>query len=84
MAETGVGVEMPRLRALTSYRHGPRNLRFVAGEEFDATGEMAVYLMWDAPGCFVEVAEIETLHAERRAMDRPPRDKMMRAPGVDK
>jgi len=68
---------MPRLRALTSYRHDPRNLRFVAGEEFDATDELAAYLTRDAPGCFEEVIR-------EKALDEPRRDKMVRRAPVDK
>jgi hypothetical protein len=65
-----------KLRALAAYENGPRGLHYKAGDEFEATPQLALFLMADAPGCFEPVVEV----VDVKAVASPPVDKMVRTP----
>jgi hypothetical protein len=76
-----------RLRSKTHYRNGARGLDYPPGTEFDATPELAAYLMADSPGCFEEVVEEEVAPSEplsSKRVRKPPRDKAVKAPPEEK
>lgn len=67
-----------KLRALGRYENGPRSLVYVAGQEFDATDDLFLFLMADAPGNFEPVTE------QAKAVEKPPVDKMVKKPAAKK
>lgn len=68
-----------KLRALATYTNGPRNLAYVPGQEFDASDDLYLFLMADAPGSFEEVTE-----QPKKALEKPPADKAVKKPEAKK
>lgn len=70
-----------KLIAKSEYTNAPRGLHYTAGETFTVTDAEYLFLMADAPGCFAVYVEPEP---ERKAIDAPTADKMLRAPKAKK
>jgi hypothetical protein len=68
-----------KLRALSTYVNGPRNLAYTPGQEFDASDELFLFLMVDAPGSFEDVDTPKV-----KALDKPPVDKAVKKPEAKK
>ena len=68
-----------KLVALSEYHNGPRGLHYKPGDVIEPSDELYLFLMADAPGCFVAEPE-----PTAKAIDAPPVDKMLRQPKVKK
>lgn len=68
-----------KLIARAEYHNGPRGLHYVPGDVIEPTDADYLFLMADAPGCFEAFVE-----PERKALDAPLADKMLRQPKVKK
>lgn len=53
--------------------------QYSEGHEIDVSEELAAHLMADAPGCFKEKPK-----RRRKAMNKPPTDKAIKAPEESK
>jgi hypothetical protein len=63
-----------KIKCIGKYVNAPAGLVFNPGEEFDATDDLASFLMSDAPGCFQEV----------KKRGRPRKNKAILEPVHDK
>lgn len=73
-----------KLRANADYENGPRKLHYRRGEEFEASDDLMLFLMADAPGCFEVVTPLAPVEPPAKALDAPPNDKMLRKPKAKK
>jgi hypothetical protein len=78
-----------KLIALSGYSNGPRNLSFRPSEIFEASDDLYLFLMADAPGVFALAEhpmreDVPAVKEEVKALDKPPVDKMVRKPKASK
>lgn len=66
-----------KLKCVSNYADA--RVSFVEGQVFEVTVEVAAILMANSPGSFEEVVERKT-----KALEGPPVDKAVKAPGVKK
>ena len=72
-----------KLKCVARYRNDARGLIYLVGSEFEIEDALASFLLADAPGCFEEVVE-KKAPARRKRVGRPPKDKAVSEPEVEK
>ena len=72
-----------KLKCVARYRNDARGLIYSKGNVFEVEDSLASFLLADAPGSFEEVVE-KKAPTRRKRVGRPPKDKAVSEPEVEK